>query len=41
MSNLDALFLLSGDSSEDDAPRKTSAVQVNNAIPVVCKLYVY
>lgn len=27
MSNLDALFLIAGDSSEDDAPRKTSAVQ--------------
>jgi hypothetical protein len=38
MSNLDALFLLSGDSSEDDAPRKTFAVQVNNAMPVACKL---
>jgi hypothetical protein len=40
MSNLDALFLISGDSSEDDAPRKTSAVQVNNVMPVACKLSV-
>jgi len=29
MSNLDALFLISGDHSEDDVPRKTSAVQVS------------
>lgn len=28
MSNLDALLLISGDHTEDDIPRKTSAVQV-------------
>jgi len=32
MSNLDALFLISGDHSEDDVPRKTSAVQVSRPI---------
>ncbi len=39
LSNLDALLLIAGDHTEDDAPKKTSAVQVRylRATPLMSK----